>query len=153
MRSTGSSAVCAWSSTFNIAVDLRSSSTIGAITFLAGFSKRSRGATSRGKVFRKGGVMKRLLAIVVVFAVSSVIGLAQGGRAGEHWVGAWSTAVVVATPVAKPAAGRGAPATNLGPPGLPPPGQPAARAVAQPPAPSAAQPTAGQGGPPIAPPG
>ena len=42
--------------------------------------------------------MKRLLTILVVLAISSV-GLAQGGRAAEHWVGAWSTAVVVATPL------------------------------------------------------
>ena len=51
--------------------------------------------------------MKRLLTIVVVLAISSV-GLAQGGRAAEHWVGAWSTAVVVATPLAAAGAGRGA---------------------------------------------
>ena len=91
--------------------------------------------------------MKRLLTIVVVLAISSV-GLAQGGRAAEHWVGAWSTAVVVATPVAAPGAGRGAP------PGAP--GQPAAQ-----PQPTAAAPAPPAGqlqqvapvGPPPGPPG
>jgi lysophospholipase L1-like esterase len=77
--------------------------------------------------------MKRLLTIVVVLAISSV-GLAQGGRAAEHWVGAWSTAVVVATPLAAAGAGRGAP--------LAAPGQPAAQP--QPPAAAAPAPPAGQ---------
>ena len=47
--------------------------------------------------------MKRLLTLFVVFSISTIVGLAQGGRAAEHWVGAWSTAVVVATPVPAPA--------------------------------------------------
>ena len=83
--------------------------------------------------------MKRLLIIVVVLALSSAAGLAQGGRAAEHWVGAWSTAVVVATPIAAPAAGRGAPpAAAPGQPGpvaqpAPPAGAPAPAPVGQPP--------------------
>src|SRR6185369_189380 len=61
----------------------------------------SRPAGRRGKVLptSRGGAMKRQLTLFVVFAISSTVGLAQGGRAAEHWVGAWSTAVVVATPV------------------------------------------------------
>jgi lysophospholipase L1-like esterase len=76
--------------------------------------------------------MKRLLTIIVVLAISSV-GLAQGGRAAERWVGAWSTAVVMATPLVPPVAGRGAP---------PAAGQPAAQP--QPPAAAAPAPPAGQ---------
>ena len=64
--------------------------------------------------------MKRLLTVIVVLAISGVVGLAQGGRTQEHWVGAWSTAVVVATPVAAPAPGRGAPPPTV--PGQPAPG-------------------------------
>src|SRR5882762_2026613 len=95
--------------------------------------------------------MKRLLTILVVLAISSV-GLAQSGRAAEHWVGAWSTAVVVATPLPAAGAGRGAPQAA--------PGQPAAQP--QPPAAAAPAPPAGelqqvpQGaplGPPPGPPG
>ena len=48
--------------------------------------------------------MKHVLTTVVVLAISGAAGLAQGGRAADHWVGAWSTALVVATPVAAPAA-------------------------------------------------
>jgi lysophospholipase L1-like esterase len=79
--------------------------------------------------------MKRLLTFFVVFSISSLAGLAQGGRAAEHWVGAWSTAVVVATPVPAPA-GRGTPPAA--------PGQPAPTAQPQPPAATAAAPPGGQ---------
>ena len=78
--------------------------------------------------------MKRLLTVLVVLAISSVAGLAQGGRGADRWVSAWSTALVVATPAAAPGAGRGAPPTA--------PGQPAS--PAQPPAAAPAQPAAGQ---------
>src|SRR5206468_9994000 len=113
------------------------------------FQNYSRTAGRRGKVLptSNGGAMKRLLTIVVVFAISSVVGLAQGGRVAEHWVGAWSTAGVVATPVVAPAAGRGAP-----PPG---PGQPTPAAAA--PAPPSGQlqqvPQGAPVGPPPGPPG
>src|SRR5437762_13958197 len=92
--------------------------------------------------------MKRLLTILVVLAVSSA-GLAQGGRAAEHWMGAWSTAVVVAPPLPAPVALRGAPPAA--------PGQPAAQP--QPPSAAAPAPAAGQlqpvpqGGPVGPPPG
>jgi lysophospholipase L1-like esterase len=89
--------------------------------------------------------MKRLLTGVVV-AISSIVGLAQGGRTAEHWVGAWSTAVVVATPVAAPAPGRGAPPAAPGQP-APAATQPQLPAVAVP-----AQPLAGPGAPAGAPP-
>ena len=76
--------------------------------------------------------MKRLVTFVAILAISGVVSLAQGGRTAEHWVGAWSTAVVVATPVAAPAGGRGAlPAA---------PGQPAPIAQPQPPAATQIQP-------------
>ena len=80
--------------------------------------------------------MKRLLTLFVVFSISSIVGLAQGGRAADHWVGVWSTAVVVATPVPAPT-GRGIPPAA--------PGTPAPTAQPQPPAPTAAAPApAGQ---------
>ena len=60
--------------------------------------------------------MKRLLTLAGVLAISGLVVLAQGVRSTEHWVGAWSTAVVVATPVAPPAAGRGAPPAAPGQP-------------------------------------
>jgi lysophospholipase L1-like esterase len=83
--------------------------------------------------------------VVAVFAISSVMALAQGGRAADHWVGAWSTALVVATPVAAPVAGRGAaPAA---------PGQPAPAAQPQPPAAAAPPPATAPVGPPPGPPG
>jgi lysophospholipase L1-like esterase len=96
--------------------------------------------------------MKRLLGIVVVFAISSIAGLAQGGRAAEHWVGAWSTAVVVATPVAAPAAGRGAAPAF---PGQPTPAQPQPPAAAPPPPAGQLQqpPQGAPAGPPPGPPG
>ena len=78
--------------------------------------------------------MKRLLTIVAALAISSVVGLAQAGRAAEHWVGAWSTALVVATPVAAPGAGRGAPPAAPGQPAPAAQPQPGAVAPAQPPA-------------------
>jgi lysophospholipase L1-like esterase len=77
--------------------------------------------------------MKRRSAILVVFAISTLPLLAQGGRPGEHWVGTWATALVVA-PAQPAAAGRGqapppgpaaqpgqAPAAAPGPPPGPPP--------------------------------
>src|SRR5712691_11352051 len=95
--------------------------------------------------------MKRLLIIVVVLALSSAAGLAQGGRAAEHWVGAWSTAVVVATPIAAPAAGRGAPpAAAPGQPG--PVAQPAPPAGAPTPAPGGQPPQGAPGAAPAGPP-
>lgn len=77
----------------------------------------------------------RRLATIVVVAISGVVGLAQGARTAEHWVGAWSTAVVVATPAAPAAGGRGAPPAV--------PAQPAPTAQPQPPA--AAPPPAAAG--------
>jgi len=95
--------------------------------------------------------MKRLLTVIVVLAISGVVGLAQGGRTAEHWVGAWSTAVVVATPVAAPLPGRGAPPPAA--PGQPAPGAAQSQAPgATPPTPAAAGPLA-QGAPGGAPPG
>ena len=89
--------------------------------------------------------MKRLLTIIVVLAAPGVVSLAQGGRTAEHWVGAWSTAVVVATPVAAPApaAGRGAAPVAAG--------QPVPVAPIQPPgaaAPAGPPPGAAPAGPP-----
>src|SRR5438552_10526506 len=94
--------------------------------------------------------MKRLLIIVVVLALSSAAGFAQGGRTAEHWVGAWSTAVVVATPIVAPAAGRGAPPAAPGQPG--PAAQPAAPAGAPAPAAGGQPPQGGPGAPPAGPP-
>ena len=96
--------------------------------------------------------MKRLLTILAVIAISGVIGLAQGGRAAEHWVGAWSTAVVVATPVAAPAAGRGAPPAGPGQ-AAPPAAQPQPPAPAAPPPPTAAPGAPAAAQPPGPPPG
>ena len=96
--------------------------------------------------------MKRLLTVLAVIAISGVIGLAQGGRAAEHWVGAWSTAVVVATPVAAPAAGRGAPPAGPGQ-AAPPAAQPQPPAPAAPPPPTAAPGAPAAAQPPGPPPG
>jgi lysophospholipase L1-like esterase len=88
--------------------------------------------------------MQRLLIVVVGLAISSVVSLAQGGPGADRWVGAWSTALVMATPAAAPGAGRGATPTSAGqaapelpsaaaPSGAPPaaPAQPAAGPVPQ----------------------
>ena len=89
--------------------------------------------------------MKRQLTLFVVFAISSTVGLAQGGRAAEHWVGAWSTAVVVATPVPAPA-GRGTPPATPGQPA--PATQPQPTAATTAPAPAGPLPQAAPVGPP-----
>jgi len=68
--------------------------------------------------------MRRVILFLCIVAISSVGVLGQNARSTEHWVGAWSTALVVATPVVAPAApapaasGRGqAPAVGAaGPP-------------------------------------
>jgi lysophospholipase L1-like esterase len=96
--------------------------------------------------------MKQLLTTVVVLAIFGAAGLAQGGRAADHWVGAWSTALVVATPVAAPAAGRGAPPAAPGQPAAGVPSAPAAQLPAAAPAPPPAGPVP-QGPPGGAPPG
>src|SRR5579872_3467203 len=75
--------------------------------------------------------MKRLL--IVVFAISSAATFAQGGRPAEHWVGAWSTALVNPTPAPVPAApaatapAQAAPAVTTTAPPVPP-GPPPVRA-------------------------
>ena len=56
--------------------------------------------------FRCGGAMRRLLNIVVLLVISSVVVLAQSSRPAEHWVGAWSTALM-APPQPGVPAGRG----------------------------------------------
>ena len=94
--------------------------------------------------------MKRLLTLFVVFSISTIVGLAQGGRAAEHWVGAWSTAVVVATPVPAPA-GRGTPPAVPGQPA--PTTQPQPPAATAAPAPAGPLPQAAPVGPPPGPPG
>ncbi|HVH27523.1 MAG TPA: SGNH/GDSL hydrolase family protein [Vicinamibacterales bacterium] len=78
--------------------------------------------------------MSRLSAVLLVLALSTVAILGQNAPSGEHWVGAWSTALVVAPPVvAPPAAGRGAPpAVSTQPPS---PGPAAAPAPPPPPGP------------------
>ena len=102
--------------------------------------------------------MKRLPALVAALAISSIVGLGQGARNAEHWVGTWSTAVVVATPVAPPA-GRGTPPAVAGLPQASPLPS-AATAQPQPPiagaspaaqAPSQAAPVGPPPGPPGAP--
>jgi lysophospholipase L1-like esterase len=81
--------------------------------------------------------MKRVPAILLVLALSTLPLVAQGSRAAEHWVGAWATALVVA-PAQQPAAGRGQapavpgaqPAPQAQPPAAPagpPPGPPPLR--------------------------
>ena len=78
--------------------------------------------------------MSRLSAVLLVLALSTVAILGQNAPSSEHWVGAWSTALVVAPPVvAPPAAGRGAPpAVSTQPPS---PGPAAAPAPPPPPGP------------------
>ena len=51
--------------------------------------------------------MRRLILFLCVVAISSVGVLGQNARSTEHWVGAWSTALVVAPPVVAPAAPAG----------------------------------------------
>lgn len=74
--------------------------------------------------------MKRLSAILVVLAISTLALVGQGGRPAEHWVGAWATALVVAPTQQPAAAGRGQ---------APPPG-PAAQPGQAPPGPAPAPP-------------
>jgi len=87
--------------------------------------------------------MKRLAAVPIVLAVSTLTLAAQSARPADNWVGAWATALVAAPAQPAAVAGRGqAPAvTTPGP------------AAAQPtPAPPAAAPPATPVPPPAAPP-
>jgi lysophospholipase L1-like esterase len=71
--------------------------------------------------------MRRILATLAIITFVATSGLAQG-RASEHWVATWTTAVVArapmlpspAPPVPAPAATAGAPPIVQAPPGPPP---------------------------------
>jgi lysophospholipase L1-like esterase len=91
--------------------------------------------------------MKRLSAVIGVLVLSAAAIAGQDGQSAEHWVGAWSTALVVAPAApagrgqAPPAVAGAQPPAQEQPPGrgAPPPTAPVA---APPPAPAAAAPAA-----------
>src|SRR5688572_6627487 len=87
--------------------------------------------------------MKRLAAVPIVLAISTLTLVAQGARPAENWVGTWATALVAAPAQPAAVAGRGQapPVATPGP------------AVAQPtPAPPPAAPAATPAPAPAAPP-
>jgi lysophospholipase L1-like esterase len=86
--------------------------------------------------------MKRLTvggsALAVALVAALLLGQAPGP--GEHWVGAWSTALVVAQPPAPPGGGRGAPAPPPAAPAGPPPPAASPSSAGPPPPPAATGP-------------
>jgi lysophospholipase L1-like esterase len=97
--------------------------------------------------------MRRLLPLVcVVVAVSGIAIPGQSGRTTERWIGAWSTALVVAPAAPAAPAAPGTPAPAVAPVAVPP-----AAVAVQPPAaapgvPAGAPPQAAPAGPPPGPP-